>query len=268
MASPCVSRSTRSRRSAAFGIALALGACSPASSVVGHQPAPPANPSISSTPSAPRPARSAERQTRVERGTLEAIVSDASGRRRAEIAVRIRAHDGTTLRRVTDERGVVRERLAPGYYRVTVGTGCHGRMQITFGGSGRVSITPGAIVRAPVRVEAVRRYAAGPPLLRSHEPPWARGSAIDLRFRLYDRCTDRIMRSFAFDDLEYRPSGHLVVVNAFTRRSDADGLGRVRVRCVRPGPATLILGDPANPNDGEDLLAFTPPLDPNAEWCA
>ena len=265
MASRCVLRWPISRRSAALALTISISACAPAASDIADRPgdgAQPVRALASSMPSEP-----SDPIARAKRGTLEVIVTDATGRRRPEVAVRIRTPDRRVLHRITDERGIVRERLAPGSYRVAVATGCHGRMQVTFGTSGRVGMTSGAIVRAPLRAEAIRRYAAGPPLLRSIEPPWRRDAVVDLLFRIYDRCTDRIMRRFAFDDLAFRPSGHLAVVDVFGRRTDARGLGRVRVRCVRPGPAALVLGDPANPNDGEDLLSFTPPLDPNAEWC-
>lgn len=271
MASPSARRSTHRSRPERALIAIIATASRRAAcaQVPGATPSPDATPSERATPEVP-----ADREPRVGKlippiatGLLEITVTDARGRRRAQIPVRIAGAGSDARVRTTDAEGRIREALAPGVYRVSIVAGCRGRMMVRSGGAGRVGLTSGQIVRAPLEVDAVRRYAAGPPLLRELEPPWPRGRAVRLAYRLFDRCTDEVMREFWFRDLAYRPSGHLQVVGEPRMRTDARGYAQVRVRCLRPGTPQLILGDPRDPADGEDLFAFTPPLDPSAEWC-
>lgn len=251
-------------------VALALVACNPRATygpgVALESPTAEGNtaPRVRSPDEQRTPPR--ERPRTPSTGVLVIAVTDDAGRSRSDVPVVI---EGEGLRRsVYTDAGRARVRLPAGRYHVEVPAGCSRHVIVRRGASGTAGVAAGQAGLATLTVQVERRTTAVGPATWSLEPPWPDRETISFTYQLWDRCRERAARDVPFDGLSYRTSKGLEIVGTHGMRSDADGIARIDIRCVKPGGAALFLEDTEDPSDVIDLLSLRQRIDMSSSWCA
>lgn len=239
----------RGRSAAVVVVASLMAACS-GSTRVGPSPSPAAV--STSEPPTPSPSGPSASAAGAPASLFVLRVVDQNGRHPSGIPVSIEGPRNATV--LTDEQGEVRLDQ-PGIYHAAVATGCHDRIEVQRGDSGRVGLAVGDTREAVLQVWWRHRYVPSRPAFTDTSGGWPVDRVVGVRFDVVDRCAGSRAPGAAYPSFTFATTPNLVIDASTALSADADGYGWVKLRCVETGEVTLEARDSRNPSDRLDLLA-------------
>lgn len=196
-------------------------------------------------------------------GSFEVTVTGRDdGRPRSGIPATVTGPTSTSL--VSDRRGILALRGAPGTYVIEIGPTCGPEIQVQTSARGTASVAPGQVARGTLGVVWRHRFAPQGPVeyqgaddasaAKETGRRWPLGVTYLVRFTVVDRCSDRPAPGAAYPTYRFASTPG-VDVEAPAAPADPAGRGTVRMTCRQPvDEVTLIVSDAESDADRYDLF--------------
>jgi hypothetical protein len=157
---------------------------------------------------------------------------------------------------VSGRDGIVRFSGPPGFYTVKVKEGCQDSVVVQDGGSGKLGLVEGQTLKGELEVIWLHRYGPSGPVTTDAGSRWTVGKNVVVTYDVHDRCSDDRAPKARYPTYVFDTSKNLRVIGTPALVADADGQGKLTLRCASNGDVKLVARDTANPSETLDLIAL------------